>query len=436
MSLSAFCSDAISLLRGTVFTVLLGGAGLFFCVRLRFFFLRHPLWVLRATVGSIRKNKTGISPFRALCVALGGTVGVGNTVGVAIAIAQGGAGAVFWMWISALLGMGTKYAEVFLSLNFRNPKTRVGGAMVLLKEKLGKPKSAAAFCVFCIAASFGMGNLAQSGAAAASFAEASGLSPLFCGAGICILCLVIFSGGLRRLAAVSGVLVPLMSGIFLFLCLWTLCRNAAGMIPALRAIVRDAFSFEAAGGGITGYLCANALRTGFCRGIFSNEAGLGSTPLVHSEADSSPCVQGLWGIFEVFCDTILICTMSALCILSSPAYAQGMNAAALCARVFTLAAGKTGGILFAATTVFFAAASILAWGYFGAAAVRYLFARHRAAALCLYYLLFFAAAICGSVWKLDSIVLFSDLANVLMALPNLYAVFLLRTSLKIPETPP
>lgn len=415
-------------ITNTVLTLFLGGAGLWFFLKGGIVFLRRPdLLFSKKKEG--KKQSGSISGFSALCITLGGTIGVGNTIGVASAVCLGGAGSIFWMWVSATLGVALKYAEVYLACLHRDARG-FGGAHILLKKQK-KEGLAKLFCLSCLAVSFGMGNLAQSGAAAASLKSACGISPPATGVTLGLLCLFIFQGGIRRLSRFSVLAVPVSSLCFFILCFCVLVGNHARLPDAVIGIFKEAFQMRAAVGGFFASAFCRGLTAGFSRGIFSNEAGLGSAPLVHSEAQNTPEEQGIWGAREVFLDTHVVCTLTALCLLSSPVYLAGeRNPANLCAAVFEEALGPVGGAIFSVNLFFFAAASILAWGYYGKAVLPHAFrTRH---AFQIYLVLFFAATILGSLFELSFLFLLCDVANAAMALINLYTLFTFRRDLRFP----
>ncbi len=418
----------IQTLTNAVLTLSLGGAGLWFFLSGGSVFLRSPT-LLFTREKTPKKQGGNLSSFSALCIALGGTIGVGNTIGVASAICLGGAGAVFWMWVSAALGMILKYAEVYLACLHRE-KTG-GGAHILLK-KLKKLRLSKCFCLATLAVSLGMGGVAQSGAAAASLQESCKVPPFFTGVALSLICLFIFRGGLKRLGKFSVLAVPAASLCFFLLCAGTLAVNRANLLPALRSIFVEAFHLRSAVSGFFGIAFCRALTAGFSRGIFSNEAGLGSAPLVHAEAENTPEQQGIWGAREVFLDTHVVCTLTALCLLSSPVYLSGeRNAANLCAKVFSDALKIPGGVCFSLNLFLFAAASILAWGHYGKSVLPHLFFRKNAFNL---YLVFFLSAVTlGAVLDLSFLFLLCDVANAAMALINLYALFCYRHQLSFPK---
>ena len=322
-----------SIVWGIPMLLLLLAAGLYLTVGTRFFQVTKFGYVLKNTIFSMfrkgknaekTKDKDAISPFQALATALAATVGTGNIVGVATAIAAGGAGAIFWMWVSAFFGMMTKYAEIVLGIYFRHKNEKgewVGGPMYYIEKGLHQKWLAVLFAVFCLLASFGIGSVAQVNGIATAMEGAFHIPNYVTGIVICLLAGFIVFGGLKRIVTVTEKFVPLMG---LWYCVGGLVvsvANIRNILPAFGEIFRSAFQLKSVGGGVMGYGIARAMRYGFARGIFSNEAGLGSSVLVHSSADvKEPVEQGLWGIFEVFFDTIVICTLTALAILTTGAH--------------------------------------------------------------------------------------------------------------------
>lgn len=309
-------------LSGVFLPFLLLAAGVFYGVRLRFFhLLKLPILGRVLT----RKSRGGVSPFRSLTLALAGTLGVGNIVGVASAIALGGAGAVFWMWLSAFAAMLLKYAEVVLGVRHRRREGGAwrGGAPYYIKEGFlarGLPRLgavlAAVFAVLCLADSFTTGCSIQSAAVASALEGVLGIPAALSGVVLAVLCAWFLVRGMGTVMRVTEVLVPLMCGGFLFLSLWCMALRPAEILPALGRIFREAFSPLSAVSGVGGFLLSGAVRFGTMRGLLSNEAGCGTSPFAHAAADTdSPVEQGFWGILEVFVDTILLCTVTAVVIL-------------------------------------------------------------------------------------------------------------------------
>ena len=387
------------------------------------------------TAGTLRRmlrsggGSGGISPFQALATALGGTVGTGNIAGVTLALAVGGPGVLFWMWVSAFTGMATKYAEVLLSVKFRERDAageRVGGPMYYIKNGLGRAWRPLAY-IFALAgavSAFGMGSAVQSGeirsALSTLFASlgvrVGGGFPLAIGILVSCAAAAVLLGGAKRLGSVTALLVPFMSLAYIAACTAVLCAHSERILPCLAEVVRSAFTPGAAFGACVGW--------GFRRGIFSNEAGLGSSPIAHASATERDCVrQGMAGVFEVFADTIVICTLTGLALLVSGVIGSGEPTTALNAAALSDVFGQTGGaVIIAVSITLFAFSSLLSWGYYGARCCEFLLGPR---SLGVYRALFCAAALAGAVVKLDAVWLLADVLNALMAAPNLAAVLAL-----------
>ena len=414
--------------------ILLTAVGLWMTAATGFLPLRDVKAVVRHTLGSLlpgrggqrRKGAAGVTPFQAVSTALAGTLGTGNIAGVAAAIVAGGPGAVFWMWCAALLGMATKYAEVLLAVEYRSrgrDGSWQGGPMEYISRGLGMPWLAGVFCVFCLLASFGIGNAAQVGAVAQVLARDFALPPLAVGLGMALPAGLVLLGGLRRIGAFAEKFVPLMGLFYMGAGALVLLHNRAEVPRALSLIFRCALDPGAAAGGGVGYTVRQAVHYGVARGVFTNEAGLGSAPIAHAGADTQgPAEQGLWGIFEVFTDTILMCGFTAVVILSGgPLWQFGLDGAALTSAVFSRALGPAGGWVVSLSLLLFALSTVRGWGYYGERAVGWLLGGHRGG-LTLYrvcYLLVMvwaAGADMGLIWSL------SDLLNGAMMVPNLIGV--------------
>ena len=433
---------------GVPMLVLLVGTGVYFTAKTRLFQLRHiGLWLRRTLfscfTGEARRKSSGqaVSPFATMCTALAATVGTGNIAGVATALTIGGPGAVFWMWISAFFGMMTAFAENTLGMLYRErgpDGAWRGGPMLYLKKGLHSPFLAAAFALSCVLASFGMGNMSQCNSIAGGLSGVFGVPPLVTGIATAALLGAVMLGGLKRVTRVTETLVPFMALFYMggaLVVLW--CRREY-LPQACGQILACAFDWKAGTGGAAGYGIAQALRTGVSRGVFSNEAGLGSSVMVHAAADAKePCEQGMWAVFEVFFDTIVMCTMTALVLLSSGVYdaalygaaagtpllAQLATGAQLTAAAFSTVFGPPGGGFVAVSLVLFAFSTLLGWSYYGQRAAEYLFGEHAAP---VYRALFLAAAVLGCTMRLDLAWALSDTFNGLMALPNLIGVLALR----------
>lgn len=426
---------------GPVMLAFLLLVGVYYTIRLKGFQIsRLPLW-FRHTMGSFfRKNnkqekeKGSITAFQAMTTALAGAIGTGNIVGVATAITLGGAGAVFWMWVAALFGMMTVFAENILGVKFRKKNTNgqyVGGPMYYIEQGLHQKWLSACFCIFCIFASFGMGNMTQANSVAGALQESIGVPPKITGIALAVLCGLIIFGGIGRIAKVTEKVVPFMAIFFLAGGIAVIAAHASALPEVFRNIIEEAFNLKAAAGGAGGCVMASALKYGVARGVFSNEAGLGSTPIVYAAADrANPVEQGMWGIFQVFLDTIVMCTVTALCILCSGALESGKDGVALSTEAFSSVFGNGGEYFVAFSTVLFAFATLVSWSYYGERAVEYL---GGGKAVALYKAFYLLAAAFGSVMDLRLVWSLSDTFNGLMAIPNLIALALL-SGIVIKET--
>ncbi len=435
--------------------VLFLAAGLYFSWRTGWFQFRRFSWWIKCTWGALfqkaeSKNAAGIGDFageraaqadaqpaaagiserQSICTALAATVGTGNIVGVATAIVAGGPGAVFWMWVSAFLGMMTGFAEKVLGILYRHTDGEgryQGGPMTYMEEGLHAKWLALLFAVLCMAASFGIGNVAQIHSMSGSLKEAFGIPAWATGVAAALVVAVVLLGGIRRIGAFTEKLVPFMVLLYMGSALVVLaCR--AGQIPAaLALIVREAFRLRPALGGAAGYGIAAAMRVGVARGVFTNEAGLGASVFAHSAANTKePVQQGMWGIFEVFADTIVVCTVTALVILTTglaqPETLAGLDGAALTMRCFT-EVFPWGDQLIAVSLALFAFGSLIGWSYYGERATEYLFGE---GAVLLYKMAYVFVVSLGSVASLSVVWKMADVCNGLMAIPNLAALFLLR----------
>lgn len=427
---------------------LLFGTGLLLTVRTGGFQLRRCGYWMRHTLGAILTDRSvtahtareeqAISQFQSLCTALASTIGTGNLVGVATAILSGGPGAVFWMWVMALLGMMTSYAENVLGIYYRRKDPAGGwrgGPMYYLRDGLGSRPGcklpgkvlAALFAAFCALASFGIGNLSQLNSIAGNLRAAFGVPEAVTGAVLAAVSAVILLGGLKRVAAVAEKLVPAMALLYIVGALTVVGVHITAVPAALAAIVRGAFGLQAAGGGVVGYGLSRAITWGFKRGAFSNEAGLGSSVMVHAASNvKEPVQQGMWGIFEVFADTMVVCTLTALVVLTSGLVepdtgrmAAGAAGSALVGQAFDAVFGTLGAKLIAVCVLLFAYSTTLGWSCYGCKAVEYLFGAGAGAG---YRVLFVAVMPLGAVMRLDLAWALSDTFNGLMMLPNLIGV--------------
>ncbi len=445
--------------------ILLIGTGILMTVVTKVFQVSHIGHWWKNTIGSLftknvmghSKEKGTISPFQALCTALAATVGTGNIAGVAAAICIGGAGAVFWMWVAALFGMMTNYSENVLGIYFRRRNIKgewSGGAMYYLRDGLGNKKGckiigkvlAFLFCIFTMLASFGIGSMGQVNKIVANVASAfdvqalssievfGGVSlyNLILGVVIMILVALITLGGLNRIANVAEKIVPFMIVLFIAGSLIVIGVNYDMIIPAFKSIFVNAFKPEAFVGGTLGAAISAAITQGFKRGVFSNEAGLGSSVMVHSNSSiKEPVKQGMWGIFEVFADTMVVCTMTALVVLTSGVFdaktgeiAEGLTDATLVAGAFNsvFSWGNIGQRFVAIAMFLFAFTTVLGWSHYGSKAWEYLFG---AKTTIIFKIIHVITVIFGAVMTSTLAWDISDTFNGLMMIPNLIGVVVL-----------
>ena len=420
-----------SILWGPVMIFLLAGSGLYLTVVSRGFQFRYFVKMLRCTIGSLfrpaQKNQKGITPFQAVSTALAGTMGVGNIVGVATALTAGGPGAVFWMIVSSFLGMMTKFAEVVLAVKFRriDPTGRhYGGPMYYLERLFPNRKwLPRTFAFLCVLASFGIGNMTQSNAMAGAMLSTFSIHPALTGCIAMLLIGLVIVGGIQRIGKVSEMLIPLISVFYLVGSLIALALHAEAIPSALVEIWNGAFHPAQIGAGVLGYTVSSALRFGFARGVFSNEAGLGSATIAHAAtSETDPVRQGFWGIFEVFADTVVVCTLTALVILTSGAMSDpSLDGEALIGAAFAVSFGSFGRIFIAISVLLFAVASIIGWSYYGESCVRYL-SGERISLLFIYRVVFLFLVVVGATIQLRLVWNAADVLNGLMAVPNLIGV--------------
>jgi alanine or glycine:cation symporter, AGCS family len=426
-SLLAFERALNGYVWGGPMIVLLMGTGLLLTLVTGFVQFRKLPFALTEVLGKVFARGEGqgsVTPFQAVATALASTVGVGNIAGVATAIFIGGPGALFWLWVSGLLGMCTKYAEIVTALQYRETDgtgTMRGGAMYTLKNGFKLPWLGAIFALLTSLAAFGIGNMVQANSVAGSLEASFGIPPQWTGLAMVALTAIVIVGGITRIGEFTSVLVPFMALLYLGGGLVVLIRYASEVPDALALVFEGAFSGTAATGGFAGSTMMLALRYGVARGLFSNEAGLGSAPMVHAAAQTDhPVRQGLYGIFEVFVDTILICTVTGLAVLVTGEWSSGLNGAALSARAFeTGLPGTWGHIVVTGGIVLFAYSTVIGWSYYGETGIVYLFGARAAVP---YRLLWLISIYFGAVGSLQVVWGVADTLNGLMALPNLVAV--------------
>jgi len=416
---------------GPVMLIALVGVGVYVTVRTGFIQFRRFGLMCRETLAKIfHRGPTAegdVTPFQAMTVAMGGTVGVGNIAGVATAIAIGGPGAVFWMLVSGLFGMATKFAEVVLGMHFRTREKggpMMGGPMTYITRGLG-PKwkwLAMVFCVFGALAAFGIGNMVQANAVAGGL-QHFGVPRLATGLALVIAVGLVTIGGIRRIARVAEFCVPFMCVLYLLAALIVIVLNVTRIPSVIALVARHAFTPTAATGGFAGVGVMMAIRFGIARGVFSNEAGLGSAPIAHATAQTDhPVRQGLWGIFEVFIDTIVMCSATALVILLTGVWTSGETGESLTMAGFAAAFGKNIGFpLVVLCMILTAYDTNLAWCFYGETCSAYLLG-HGHTVRFAYRFLWLPFTLLGALGRLEAIWSVSDTLNGLMAIPNLIAL--------------
>lgn len=410
--------------------ILLLWTSIFLTFRLKVVQVAKFPYIMRNTLASIFKKSEGIgqgevTAFQAVATALAATVGTGNIAGVALAIAVGGPGAVFWLWFSAFFGMATKFSEVVLAVTYREVKSNGsynGGPMYYIQKGLGLTWLATIFAVFGTLASFGIGNMTQANSVAHALRSTFSINPVITGIVLAVLIGIVILGGIKRIGAVTEKLVPLMALLYIISSLIIIAIERANIPSAFQMIFESAFTGRAASGGFLGAGLLLTMRFGIARGIFTNEAGLGSAPIAHAAATTDhPVRQGIWGVFEVFMDTIVICTMTALVILVSGLWDSGMEGAALTAAAFET--GFTGGSMIVSIGLsLFAFSTILGWAYYGERCCDYLFGP---TGIKVYRIVFVPMVFVGATGGLKAIWDISDTLNGLMAIPNLIGLIFL-----------
>ncbi len=407
------------------------GTGLFLSVKSRFFqIFGVKKWVSETVISAVKNRKEhknssdgSISQLSALSSALAACLGTGNIIGVATAICAGGPGAVLWMCVSAVLGMMTCCCENILGIKYRirdklgNYK---GGPMQYIRNGLGMKGLASAYALLLTGASLGMGNMTQANSAVQGL-KGLGMPPVFSALLICVLLASAVFGGLKRISAISEKLIPVLTAAFVAACFAVIIKNHENIIPSFRLVLKEAFTLKSA----MGFGLAKAARYGVSRGVFSNEAGLGSSAIIHSAADcESAGEQGMWGILEVFIDTVFMCTVTAAAILTSGVWSaeSSLNGAELCTAVFESVFGSAGGYFLNICICLFAFATLTAWSYYGKCGTEYLFGEKSGV---FYNIIYIVTAFAGGLIRLEGVWSISDTLNGLMAVPNIFALLLL-----------
>lgn len=430
-------SNTIGMINGIVWgwpmLVLILGVGLFMSIGLKMMPILKIGTGFRLLAGGVKaregeEEEGEVPPYQALMTAMAATVGTGNIAGVATAVFLGGPGALFWMWITALVGMATKYSEAVLAVRYREVDENgnfVGGPMYYIKNGMGKAWGwlGALFALFGAIAGFGIGNTVQSNSVAQVIETNFGLPSLVTGLIVMALVAAVLIGGVKRIGSVAGALVPFMAIAYILCGLVVLIINASEIGPSISLIITSAFTGHAASGGFAGAAVWAAIRFGVARGVFSNEAGLGSAPIAHAAAQTKdPIRQGLIAMLGTFIDTIIVCTITGLVIVTSGLWTSGESGAALTAAAFAEALPGIGNYLVAIALAIFAFTTIIGWSYYGERCVEYLFG---VKAITPYRILWIVAVPLGATLSLDFVWLVADTLNAMMALPNLIAIAVL-----------
>ena len=454
MTFSAFVDYLNGIAWGPWMLLLLVGTGVYLSARVGFIQFGKFGYVMKNTLGKLFKKQSAgegeVTPLQAVSTALAATVGTGNIAGVTGAIAVGGPGAVFWMWISALFGMVTKYAEVVLAIKYRERNAKgewVGGPMYYIKNGLGKKWSwlGTVFCVLGALAAFGIGNLTQVNTIAGSinsainafggntmamtvtmFGQVVPISSLVIGAIIAVIVGLVLFGGVKRVGAVAERLVPFMAVVYIICSLCVVVTNAGSLGRVFAMIFKGAFSAKAALGGAFGITIMKTIQKGVGRGVFSNEAGLGSAPIAHAaSSESDPVKQGLFGIFEVFMDTIIICTLTALTLMCGIeagveiAWGQSAGAELISASFGTIFGSQAGSLIVAVCLSLFALTTILSWSLYGTRCSEFLVGTKLTI---IFQVAFVVMLVFGAALKLELAWNIADTLNGFMAIPNLIAL--------------
>ena len=426
-ALADLVAQISSVVWGPAMLLLIGGTGIWLTLRLGFLPIRRLGFGFRQLFGGSRGDGT-IAGYAALATAMAATVGTGNIAGVATAIALGGPGALVWMWLIALVGIATKYSEAVLAVHFRQQDSHgqyIGGPMYYIRHGLG-PKFAwlaVLFALFGMLAGFGIGNGVQAHSVADGLQSTFDLDPTYTGLVMAALVAMVILGGIKRIAHVATALVPLMALAYLLCGLMVLIDHAEQLPAALARCLSDAFTGSAAGGGFAGATVWAAIRFGIARGIFSNEAGLGSTPIAHASATTDhPARQGSIAMLGSFIDTIIICSITGLAIVVTGAFESGQSGAPLSALAFSATFGSLGETIVVIGLAIFAFTTLLGWSLYGERCAQYLFGER---AVLPFRLFWIAMVPVGAASSLTLIWDVADVLNALMALPNLIALLLL-----------
>lgn len=428
--LTELLSDISNVVWGPIMLVLLIGTGVYLTIGLRGFSFRHIVTAFKLLKQGKKSTSTKgeISPFNALMTALAGTIGTGSIVGVATAIMAGGPGALFWMWCTALVGMATKFSEILLAVHFREVTPAghvVGGAMYYIKNGLG-PKwmwLGTAFALFTGICCFGTGNMVQANAISGVLSQSLHIPNTVTAVVLFLIIGIVVLGGVQRIGTVAGSVVPVMVVVYLLAAFYILVTNYDSIIPVFRMVIVDAFTPTAATGGFAGSTVMMAIRYGMARGVFANEAGLGSGPIAHATATSNPIRQATIGMLDVFITTMFVCTMTGFSILLTGQWcAVGAKGASMTAMAFEQAIPGIGAYVVTFSLALFAFTTILGWCVYGERSWVYLFGDKALKPFRVFYTLVVPV---GALVQLDLVWLIADVTNGLMAIPNLIALLLL-----------
>jgi len=424
-----FVNQLNHIVWGWPMLIMLLGVGIYLSIRLKFLTLLYlPYAFKKLWHGRSASGHGAISPFQALMTAMSGTVGTGNIAGVATAIFLGGPGALFWMWVTAIMGMATSFSEAVLAVKYRDVDNKGGfhgGPMYYIKNGLGEKWKwlGSVFSFFACIACLGTGNTIQANSIADVLQSSFAIPPLVSGIVVMLCVGAVIIGGISRIGRLAGMIVPFMTGAYILCGCLILFMHASHLIPTIKLIIESAFTPVAAQGGFVGATVMMAIRFGMARGVFSNEAGLGTSPIAHSSAQTNePVHQGLIAMLGTFLDTIVVCSITGLVIISTGAWNSGESGASLTALAFDRAFPDLGNYLIAIGLALFAFTTTISWSYYGERSIGYLCGEKSVKYYRIIYVLIIPF---GATMNMNLIWLIADTLNALMAIPNLLALFIL-----------
>jgi alanine or glycine:cation symporter, AGCS family len=430
-ALEKIIAELSSIVWGPPMLILLVGTGIYLTIILKGMQFRALPHAFKLIWSKDHGHDGDISHFAALMTALAATVGIGNIVGVATAITMGGPGAVFWMWMTGLVGMATKYSEAVLAVKYREKGAHGmrGGPMYYLAKGVGLPWLGTLFAIFTACAAFGIGNMTQANATAKIFEATFQIPTAATGVVLTLLTGLVILGGIKTIAKFTSYLVPFMIFGYVGVSLIVLFVHLDQIPHAFGLIFGAAFSPSAAAGGFAGATVAAAMRFGIARGVFSNESGLGSAPIAAAAARTNdPVKQALVSMTQTFIDTLVVCTMTALVILTATSWTQGVSASQLTSASMAETLGRTGSVIVAVATALFAYSTLIGWNYYGEKAIEYLFGEK---SIRIYRVFFTVSVMIGALVSLEFVWNFSDLMNGMMAIPNLIGLLWLSPIIKL-----